>query len=174
MIKYLFPIIIVFGLLACKAKKETQSEMQNESPYAIKVEDGHDPNDSLFIKLEKTACFGICPTYTAHIYKSGFALLNGKKNIDFIGIHRVWFSADEMKEIEAKLVDLDFQSLEDSYDGPVSDIPSTNIEISYLGQHKKIKGRWQVPEKLDAFNDYMHELIQSKNWENTSASQDEK
>lgn len=174
MLKYLLLIFVVFGLLACKAKKETQSEKQNNSPYPIEVEKDHNPNDSLFIKLEKTACFGICPTYTAHIYKSGFALLNGKKNVDYIGIYRVWFSPDEMKEIEAKLVDLDFQSLEDSYDGPVSDIPSTNLEISYLGQHKHIKGRWQVPEKLDAFNDYLHDLIESKNWENTSASQDEK
>ena len=173
MMKYFLPLIIV-GLFACKAKKETQCGKQSESPYSIQVEENHDPNDSLFVKIEKTACFGMCPTYTAHIYKSGFALLNGKKNIDFIGIHRVWFSRDEMKMIEAKIIELDFMSLEDTYDGSVSDIPSTNLEISYLGQHKKIKGRWQVPENLDTFNDYLHELVQSKNWENTSAPQDEK
>jgi hypothetical protein len=174
MMKYLLPLIIVFGLLACMAKKEAQATTQNESPYPIQVEKNYDPNDSLFIKIDKTACFGMCPTYTAHIYKSGFALLNGKKNLDFIGIHRVWFSPDEMKEIEEKLLALDFMKLEDSYDGPVTDLPSTNLEISYLGQQKQIKGRWKIPESLDAFNDYIHELVQSKNWENTSAPQDEK
>lgn len=165
-------LLIIPVFLACKSGKE--SNTSKNAAYPIAVEENHNPNDSLFIRFEKTPCFGFCPTYTAHIYKSGFALLNAKKNVDFTGIYRVWFSPDEMKEIETKLKALDFFSLENEYDGRVTDLPSTLLKVSYLGQEKEVKARYQIPEELSTFNHYLHEQIMSKEWENTSAPKDEK
>ncbi|MBL0052825.1 MAG: hypothetical protein IPP29_15595 [Bacteroidetes bacterium] len=97
-------------------------------------------NDSLFLSIDKSPCFGACPTYTMVIYSNGGkSTLSGKKFTKNLGKFEYVFSNDQIKDLKVKITEADFFNLKDSYDDEkVMDLPMATIDVFMGGVRKKL------------------------------------
>lgn len=147
-ILYIILIATLFG--SCKTKKKTQETTLQETIYQT---------TNLVASFEKNPCFGVCPVFTLEIYGDGKVVYIGTQNVENIGKHIGKVNQSTIKELIDKAKEINFEKLENKYDGPVSDLPATYTGILLNGNFKKIMARYDVPEQLIEFNKYFDQLI---------------
>lgn len=122
-------------------------------------------SDSLVFKLQRTVCFGACPTYELLIYKSGYATYHGKQNVDRIGHYTTRVPQETIdkliKEADAK----GFFEMKPEYDRPVTDLPSTIISIQRNGDTKQVKGRVDIPQAFKDLAAYAEDVLFALPWQ---------
>tara|TARA_R110002049_G_scaffold275034_1_gene453054 strand:+ start:742 stop:1329 length:588 start_codon:yes stop_codon:yes gene_type:complete len=178
----LFLSIIVFSLAACKSNKEAAAEqtitseksqsaemvptLENDAANEWPDEGKEQYNrvikgvaDSLFFKMERTSCFGRCPTYEVSVFNSGYVVYNGKRNVERIGFFESQISKDQMDLILKKSNEIGFFKLKDRYDGNMTDVPSTIILMQYNDNLKVVVDRVQGPQELKQFQLEMDQLL---------------
>ena len=185
---------IVFAFLlvqvACKTTKEQESTAQNSKedriantsasmkppitkplpPMKLDKSVAVDPlklksgGDSLFASIKRTPCYGRCPIYEAKIYKTGFVIYEGKRFVDKEGVFITRFTSDQLLEISQKANDLQFFKLNDEYDSPVTDFPTTYTSINNGEITKMVKNRVGGPENLKALESFMDEMLNTASW----------
>ena len=119
-------------------------------------------NDTIFATLTRTPCFGTCPVYKLMIFKSGLALYEGSQHVEKTGRYLVYFSEEEMKNIEEKAKEIDYFGLKDEYDSPVTDFPTTYTSLRLNGKVKAISNRVSGPKGLTDYQKLIHEYLMQK------------
>jgi len=120
--------------------------------------------DSLFASIERTPCFGRCPAYKLQIYKSGYTLYEGKHFVDNIGFFSTQTTKEEMDMLLKKAEAVNLYSLKDTYDGPVTDLPSTTTVLNADKRKKITLARFNVPDELVEFQNYFDSIFAKKEW----------
>jgi len=162
-------------LFACKGKQETATNTGapasppsathgSSSGQAGATLGGGAQGDSLFLRLERTFCFGSCPAYRLHVYRSGFATFEGRGDIEPMGMHRARIGADTLALLLAEAERSAFFSLDDEYDEEVTDLPSTYIQVVAGGRDKTVHGRYGIPPRFLAFRARIEELLLTVDW----------
>lgn len=150
-----------------KHREATEAANENSADQT-ETEQDHFP-DSLFFAMQRTPCFGRCPTYEVNIYESGYATYSGESNVDRIGEYETWVSESMADSILKKAQDIGFMMMLDSYDNSlVTDLPSTYFKLNIGGQKKEIKCRISCPERLVEFSKEVESLIDQVEWKSTS------
>lgn len=172
-------LVIAMFTLSCKNKKtkseKTQKETTQESqtnipdPKAERTEwikeMEKELSDSLFVRLQRTACFGRCPIYTLSIYKGGTVIYKGEKWVEKEGLYKSFVDQNVLKQIQKKANEIDFQSLDEVYDNiNVTDLPSTIIVLKNEEGFKTVANRYGAPEKLDDFEGYIDKMVENLDW----------
>ncbi|MFH1321890.1 MAG: DUF6438 domain-containing protein, partial [Bacteroidota bacterium] len=109
--------------------QESQSETGNKVEQIPSSATAEQQKDSLFASIKRTPCYGRCPTYSISIYKSGYVIYEGIRFVDRIGTYSTQISEKEIQKIIAKANETGYFDLNDVYDSPVTDLPTT---ITYL------------------------------------------
>lgn len=143
------------------------------SPKAIAGKPGHEANpgspDSLFFSIQRTPCYGTCPVYKVTIYRSGYAIFEATRNVTGKeGKYEATFTKEEMKMISDKAGEINYFSLDNEYDSPVTDLPSVITELAVDGKKKSIKNRHHGPPELRQFEKFCDGLINGKEWNRIS------
>jgi hypothetical protein len=120
--------------------------------------------DSLFFKMQRTPCFGQCSVYTIHIYKSGYATLEGRKFFEHIGNFRTQVSAEDMKTIEQWASEANYFDLDHQYDAPVTDLPTTITIMQVNGRKQWVYNRMNSPDELRKFERSIEDWIKPIAW----------
>jgi len=139
-------IIIVSTLVSCKPKQTTTNTSS--------VED-----TTVFIKMQRSPCYGKCPNYTVEISNNGKVNYFGKMFVDYEGQHYSTISSADVDLIKAKINEVNFFELKDKYDSPVTDIPSTIFEVTLNNQFKKITNRHNGPLELKDLEKLVEEIV---------------
>ncbi len=176
----LVSIFIVISLSACKNNKELSGDTiplnEEISHLDVIVEDTvsqpwpdeseEQKNrilkgvvDSLFFKIERTSCFGRCPTYEISVFNSGYVLYHGKRNVKLIGFYQTFIGDEQLKLILQKAQEADFFNLDEKYDGNMTDVPSTITVLQQNDNIKLVVDRVRGPEQLKQFQREMDELL---------------
>ena len=184
---------IVFTLLlvqvACKTTKEQESTAQNSKEdrmantsssmkppitkplppmkldkSAVDQLKLQSDDDSLFASIKRTPCYGRCPIYEAKIYNSGFVVYEGKRFVDKEGVFTTKLDSDQLSQISQKASELRFFELNDEYDSPVTDFPTTYTSIKNGNITKMVKNRVGGPENLKALESFLDEMLNSASW----------
>jgi len=176
----LVSIFIVISLSACKNNKELSGDTiplnEEISHLDVIVEDTvsqpwpdeseEQKNrilkgvvDSLFFKIERTSCFGRCPTYEISVFNSGYVLYHGKRNVKLIGFYQTFIGDEQLKLILQKAQEADFFNLDEKYDGNMTDVPSTITVLQQNDNVKLVVDRVRGPEQLKQFQREMDELL---------------
>ena len=108
-------------------------------------------SDSLLFKLERTPCFGRCPTFSISVFNGGYVEYHGDRNVDKIGFFKSKMSSKELQKLKSMINELDIFKLKDIYDAHMTDIPSTIITYQYQDNAKVVVDRANSPEKLRLF-----------------------
>ena len=142
---FLLPIFILFNCQDCA-----------NSGYAYGAD--------TIINMEKTPCFGTCPTFTIEINGIGEATYNGVRFVDKEGNHSKVFTPEECNKVFEAFADADFWSFEDEYTGNVTDLPTTFLHFKHEGNDKRIRMYYNVPEELRALETLVDTLANTAGW----------
>jgi hypothetical protein len=121
-------------------------------------------DDSLFASIKRTPCYGRCPIYEAKIYNSGFVIYEGKRFVDKEGVFIARFSSDQLLEISQRAIELHFFKLNDEYDSPVTDFPTTYTSINNGKITKLVKNRVGGPDNLKELESFLDEMLNAVSW----------
>ncbi|MCB9170044.1 MAG: hypothetical protein H6594_06815 [Flavobacteriales bacterium] len=143
-------------LLACTSQRDTT---QDRSRFG-----GPTPADSLFFHIERTPCFGRCPAYSIDVYRSGFALYEGRSNVERIGRYTAWIGLDTLDRILTEADRIGYFDLQENYDAQVTDLPSTKLHIVSAGRDKAVLARYNVPAMLKVFAVHADSLLLHARW----------
>jgi hypothetical protein len=121
-------------------------------------------DDSLFASIKRTPCYGRCPIYEAKIYNSGFVVYEGKRFVDKEGVFTTRLDSDQLSQISQKASELRFFELNDEYDSPVTDFPTTYTSIKNGNITKLVKNRVGGPENLKALESFLDEMLNAVTW----------
>ncbi len=120
--------------------------------------------DSLYFRMDRTPCFGQCPVYTVNIYRSGWALLEGRQFFDFEGTYTTKFNEEELDRIQKMAKDIGYAKLRHVYDAPVTDLPSSTTIVNSQDVQHWVYNRMNVPDELRNFELEMETMIKDKQW----------
>jgi ankyrin repeat protein len=124
--------------------------------------------NSLRIYLERTSCFGTCPSYSIEVYGDGTVLYNGKYYVAVLGQHRGQVSQQAVLSMLDAFRAADFFSLHDSYREAVTDNPTFTTSIQFDGHSKRVVdyvGRdVGMPTAVTELEDTIDQLADSARW----------
>lgn len=153
-------MFIILGLFAVSCKNTKNITNTTDFPG--------DDADSLVAYLERTPCFGRCPYYSISIYRSGYVVYEGKKDVEKMGRFFTWLSKETLKEMGETALKAGYFDLNDEYRNPhLTDFPTIYVEVRYQGKKKKITHYDASPPKaLTDMEDYIDHLFsESTKWE---------
>lgn len=185
-IKTLFILFTCTVLFACKnSKKSTdkkvatvEEEVVAEDANVVKNDSTQFPQesieqqnrtvkglvDSLLFRIERTSCFGRCPTYSITVYVSGYVEYHGKRNVEKIGFYSARVSLEQKELIIQKCKEINFFKLNDRYDANMTDVPSTILAFQYEDNRKVVVDRADAPPGLHIFEKEMDALLFDLNY----------
>ena len=147
----LFVIVFISTLVSCKPQEK-------KTTTTTAVED-----TTVFLKMQRTPCYGKCPSYVVEIFNNGKVSYLGKMFVDYVGQHEANLSKSEVDLIKTKINEINFFELKDKYDSPATDIPSTIFEVTLNKQFKKITNRHNGPPELKELEKLVEEIVYKSN-----------
>ena len=116
------------------------------------------PTSEIIITIEREACFGSCPVYSAQIYADWTVIYDGKDFVKIIGKKQHKISEENLKKLIEAFEQVKFFSLKDRYDSDengmsVTDQPTTTTTISLDGKKKKVVNYYCAPKELEKLED---------------------
>ena len=103
------------------------------------------PNSKISISLERSGCFGSCPSYTVTIGTEGITF-EGNYYVVATGKHWAGVDAKKVRQLAARFVSADFYSMEPKYVASVTDNPTYVLSIDIDGRKKTVEdyvGEWE-------------------------------
>ncbi len=168
--KLLLSLSFCAVLGACKTPKQsTQTNPDNYTAAETKTETvaataTPATQDSLFVYLERTPCYGQCPMYKFKIYNSGYALYEGKRFVEKLGLYETRLTAAVLQEIKTKVNDINYFGFRDQYPKTASDFPSVKTAIILDGKRKEIMDGTGAPSALKEFEAYLDSVKDGAVW----------
>lgn len=119
------------------------------------------PDSSITITLQRSGCYGSCPSYQITITTSGITF-DGGGYVVAAGKHTDTVDPIAVRELAKKFIAADFYSMNDEYQAGVTDCPTYVLSLSIDGHAKKVLdyvGSWvgmpqvisNLEEEVDAF-----------------------
>ena len=115
----------------------------------------HKLDSEIIITIEREACFGSCPVYSAQIYADGTVVYDGEEFVKVKGKKQHIISRENLKKIIQAFEQIKYFSLKDKYasaengmKGP-TDLPTTTTSIFLNGKRKKVVNYFGAPKELD-------------------------
>lgn len=125
---------------------------------------GQKKSDSeIVITIERTACFGSCPVYSAQVYSDGTVIYEGKDFVKVSGRKEHKISVENVKKLIKEFEDADYFSLKEEYQTDengmsYTDQPTTTTSISVNDKHKKVVNYLGAPKKLRELEDKIDKI----------------
>lgn len=159
--KYIFLITIATLLFSCKNTEKSQEITKTAKPTKLKATKLPEAamKESLFLSMERTPCFGKCPTYKIMIFNTGNVIYEGYSNTKHIGKFQNQLSKKQLNEIKTMMDEINIMEMKDVYDTKATDLPSTILFIVNNNSKKKILDRMEAPAELKQFEKLIDYLV---------------
>jgi ankyrin repeat protein len=119
------------------------------------------------ITLERTGCFGSCPSYSVTVSTEGIAF-DGRGFVVAAGKHTENVNADDVRNFAKKFAVADFYSMDASYRASVTDNPTYVLMISIDGHKKEVEdyvGQWEgMPATITELEDEVDTFARTQRW----------
>ncbi len=139
---------------------EQVSKKHVEAP-AIRTE------SKIEIRLERSACFGVCPAYSVTVSTEGI-VFDGSRFVVARGRHTGQVRPEKVRELARRFVAADFYSLDKVYAAPVTDVPTYVLSIAIDGQKKEVQDymgkRAGMPPVVTQLEEAVDELAGTARW----------
>lgn len=145
--------LLIFGVISVSSVAEQNSNLENNEIQSLPIK------ESVLLSLERTPCFGTCPTYKYTIFTTGKVIYHGEANVKHIGSFSTKLSQEQIEEIKTQIKISNIFSMQDKYDAKITDIPSTLLVINLDGKKKKIYDRHGAPDALRDFEKFIDKLV---------------
>lgn len=162
----------LFLFASCKSTKEVEiKDTVAEAPVEennvvleeIPLEDTVQAR-TLFASIERSPCYGNCPTFKMTIYTDGFVELEGIRSIPMIGTYTTTISKETLENFETQARAVGFMGFEDRYDGSISDVPSATTVMVLDGVRKEVYRRFNYPQRILILEKCFDALMETERW----------
>ena len=127
------------------------------------------------ITLERTGCFGTCPTYKLTIFDDGKVLFEGKEWVKHKGREEGQITKAELDGLVREFNKINYMKLDDAYGiddrcpDMWTDYPSAITSLNQNGQVKRINHYLgcrglTVLDQLTALENKIDEVVNTKRW----------
>lgn len=159
-------VLLLFSITACKVKTQTADVPGAETADStVETVEPAQPEDSLMVFYGRTPCFGMCPYFELRIYKSGYAVYEGKNFVDMIGYYHTTFDRASLQKVMTAAEGIGYFGLLDSYDNPrVTDLPAVTTTLVHNGKSKTVTGRYKAPRELEQVYHELDFMIENAKW----------
>jgi ankyrin repeat protein len=126
-----------------------------------------EPNSEISISLQRSGCFGTCPSYTVMVTTSEI-VFNGDFYVVAQGKHMAGVDAKKVRDLASRFVTADFYSMDDKYVASVTDNPTYVLSIDIDGHRKKVEdyvGEWEgMPAVISELEQQVDEFANTNVW----------
>ena len=127
------------------------------------------PDSRIVISLQRSGCYGTCPSYGVWISSDGVRF-DGRHFVVASGKHQSSINAENVRTLAKKILAADFYSMDDCYRGGVTDNPTYQLSISIDGREKLVQdyvGAWVgMPAVIERLEDEVDRVSESSRWVN--------
>jgi hypothetical protein len=126
------------------------------------------------VSLERTPCFGSCPSYTVSVSSSGLVAYNGRANVHRVGTDTARIAPQRVEALLLELERAGYFTFADRYalSEPtcrryITDSPSAISSATFRGRTKRIEhdyGCAGVPGALTVLEQRIDEVLGSGRW----------
>jgi hypothetical protein len=125
------------------------------------------PDSKVIITLQRTVCYGRCPSYTVTVSTDGI-VFEGDAYVVATGKHTAGLDPAEVRNLAKKFVAADFYSMDSIYRAEVTDNPTYVLSISIDGRKKQVEdyvGSWVgMPEVITDLENEVDALARTQKW----------
>jgi hypothetical protein len=135
---------------------------------------GERPRDTTnaVVTLLRTECFGSCPAYKVTIEGDGTVTYEGRAFVAVEGLQTAQIDPEEVRELVDGFYDIDYFSLQDRYECPVTDLPTAVTALSIGEDSKNVSdyglgygdASCAAPQELVELEERIDEVAGSARW----------
>ncbi len=152
--KLALPLLLFFAS-ACESETERHFEVITD-------------RDSLRITLDRSECFGYCPSYIVEVTGDGSVNYCGEAYVEQTGLRSRTISRDEVKALFDFIIDSGFSELEDRYEANISDGAVIQVKLEYDKQSKRVLDYYGLeagmPDGVVLLQDKIDEIAGTRQW----------
>jgi hypothetical protein len=119
---------------------------------------------NVVITLERTPCFGFCPSYLVTVHGNGTVVYEGRDFVEVKGVQKAEIPQSDVQELVDEFYEIGFFSLRDRYEAQVTDLPSQTTSITVDGMTKTVYRYGFEPERLAMLEDRIDEIAGTEKW----------
>jgi hypothetical protein len=117
------------------------------------------PHDTALV-FRRTLCYGICPSYTATIFRDGRVAYVGERFVPLMGTRSDSLPQATVMAMLDEARRINFTALQSQYTSNVSDLPSTIIAVYFPGRHMhRVEATQGMPDNLNGYITYLRDRI---------------
>ena len=124
--------------------------------------------DSLRIRLERTKCFGPCPSYSVEVQGNGVVVFEGRANVFAKGHHRGTISKQMLRELFKTFQRANYFSLKSNYTAQITDsrqcITSIGFDSAYKSVVDYVGSLVGMPEAVTNVEDSIDRIAGTEKW----------
>jgi hypothetical protein len=125
-------LIIVFASMPNDTGGIAIATAASKSPSTISL-------SNVTIRMERNMCMGTCPVYSLEIFGNGTLVYSGERFVNVTGKQISSISEDKVKELVEEFYNINYFSLNDTFDRIVkTDQPTVITSININGTFKSI------------------------------------
>lgn len=153
---------------------ELQREFASTHPeerapeYEARCDEPYENNTGITeIAIERTPCYGFCPTYTLRFFSDGRVEFLGQASVKFVGSRRGRLDEHYFTQLARTAVGIGFFELNDRYACGVSDSPTVYVAVARGAERKTIEHYAPIhtgPAALRLFEEAVDDVLQYVDW----------
>jgi hypothetical protein len=163
-------IVLFFALVltACAQQKKTTGSDAVSTPSAAhgkttKTKVSKTAPTVSYMSMERTACFGKCPTYTVEIYNTGLIRYTSRMFTEHEGVYEKNVGAAQTQSLLSQYSQNRIDTCSDRYESYIQDLPGIIYVFKYGKTTKKIMNAEFGPEYLKKLSLKVDELAKVDN-----------
>jgi uncharacterized protein DUF6438 len=142
-------------------------EVEIEVDTIIEVEEEEEVY--ILCEIQRSSCYGKCPSYSIKLYSDGKAIYYGKANVDKIGYFEAYCDSQNFEAIFTAAEEIGYFAFRSQYPTDGRNLPDLPKTITYLkrgGLEKRIIDSFDAPSSLVQFEKWLDEFFNSLEWKN--------
>jgi hypothetical protein len=116
------------------------------------------------LTLERTTCFGRCPSYTLKVEGNGKISYEGRDFVAVTGPQTSQITPAAVQGLVDEFFKIDYFSLQDTFTSSITDVPDFITSLSIDGKQKTVFDRDGAPAPLRALENKIDEVTNSAQW----------
>lgn len=133
-------VVIIFS--ACAQQKKTTASKATNTKKAVE-------SSIQQIVMDRTACFGTCPTYRLEVNKDGKVIFKSWAFTEYEGTYEKKFAPEKVAALFKQFDDYKVDTCAEEYTSLIADVPGIMYYIQYPKKEKKIMNAHFGPEFLN-------------------------
>lgn len=126
------------------------------------------PLEQVRIVLERTGCFGSCPSYCVEVYGDGRVTYQGERDVDVQGKHEYRVPKEDVARLVESLRTKDLWSLRSGYNAHITDNPTYVLTLDMGKQSRTITDyvgeMIGMPAVVSEFEDEVDKVARTDKW----------